>query len=354
MEQRCSLTTASLFLIGTDTAEQVVNAVLTKLPALKRMAYYVRSYKAGSSFHMGPFCSLLPCPHLTHVYIRIAELYQGHLELLAHLQHLQVLVVKGQESGYSESPPGGFPGPLATVQTLRTLHITQMFNGLNTVDDAISKLSNLEELHFVNCQIRCVSSGLLRLSQLQTLQISNTVLDDKLELPELGQLPKLTKLAIQCGIYVLPAQLRNCTQLTSFCFKGHPDFSELPIGPYLKDLKEIAMDSHLARASVLKEATKLQRLFCMGTCHDGYPLSTLQTDLDLRTFALSVPNLQEMHVSLSAIAEPQAIQMCILLNQLLTEKRNGPQGRTVLQVRALGSSVNQLPPWITKAEQYIW
>ena len=95
VEQRCSLTTAATFWIGSDTAE-VVSAVLTKLPAVKRLIF---SDKFTSAFRMEPFCSLLPCPHLTHLYIGIGELCQGQLNLLAQLKHLQNLNVKEMHEG---------------------------------------------------------------------------------------------------------------------------------------------------------------------------------------------------------------------------------------------------------------
>lgn len=124
------------------------------------------------------------------------EVWQGHLDLLAHLEHLQILVVKGEFQG-GNSPEHRFPGKLATVQTLRTLHITAMSHGISTVGDAISKLSRLEELHLVNCQVSCVSSALLQLHQLRALQICNAAIDPRLVLPELSLLPKLANLAVQ-------------------------------------------------------------------------------------------------------------------------------------------------------------
>ena len=83
----------------------------------------------------------------------MGELYQGHLDMLAHLKHLQVLVVKGNYQGHGEPlQEHSFPGQLAAVQTLRTLHIDTIGNGVSTVDDVISKLRRLEELHLVDCQ----------------------------------------------------------------------------------------------------------------------------------------------------------------------------------------------------------
>lgn len=186
-----------------------------------------------------------------------------------------------------------FPGQLATVQTL---HIDSISNGISTVGDAISKLSRLEELHSVDCQVSDVSSGLLHLDQLRALQICNTAFDDHLVLPELSLLPNLKILAVYCGVEELPGVLLNCTQLTSFLFKGRQSAFDLPAGPYLKNWKEIAIESYIAKASLHEQTTSLQGLFFQGTDCQRHVLS--KTAIDIHAFAMSVPkSLQKMYVS---------------------------------------------------------
>ena len=304
-----------------------MSAYLTKLPFLKRLMYHEKSRLA---FRMGPFCSLLPCTHLTHLYVCFGELYQTHLDLLAHLKNLQVLVVKGMYEGRGQPIlEHSFPGHLATVQTLKTLHIDTISNGISTVNTTISKLSRLEELHLVDCQVSHVSSGLLQLHQLRALQICNTAFDDHLVLPDLCLLPQLQNLALYCGVEELPGVLLNCTQLTSFSFQGKQSVFDLPIGAYLKNLKEIAVQSYLAKANLFEQTTRLQRLFFQGVeCH-RHVLS--KTATDVRTFAMCVlKSLQQMCVSWPAIMDPQAAQNCLLLNQLLIERCCRPPGSTVL------------------------
>lgn len=341
-EQRCSSTTTATVIIGTETVEQLLTPFLTKLPALKRLSY-------GQSLHstccMGPFGSLPLCPHLTHVFVSIAKLHQGHLDLLTHLKHLQVLVVHGAET--KPSPPRqSFPGQLSDITTLRTLYINRMCTGIHEVSHAISKLSSLEELHLVDCEVCCVSSGLLHLSQLSALQISNSPLDGQSELvlPDLSVLPKLTNVAVRYGLDDFPGQLVNCTRITSLSFRNKSECA-LPVGPYLKNLSEIAVDGAV-KMSVFKEVTNLQRLSCLGVRYDRHILSTLETDADLRLFAHLVPNLKEMSVSYLVVTRPQAIQKCIFLNQLLIKNSSGPQSGAVLQV---GYKENQLP-WTLKAQ----
>lgn len=213
-EQRCSSTTAATVTTGTDTAEQLVTTLLTKLPALKRLSY-------GQFLHstccMGPFGSLPLCPHLTHVFVSIARLHQGHLDLLTHLKHLQVLIVHGAETKVAP-PQYSFPGQLSDVKTLRTLYISRMCTGIHEVSHAISKLSSLEELHLVEGEVCCVSSGLLRLSQLSALQISNSPLSglSELVLPDLSVLPKLTNVAVRYGLDVFPTDQLHKDHLSVF------------------------------------------------------------------------------------------------------------------------------------------
>lgn len=196
------------------------------------------------------------------------------------LKPLQVLVVKGTHEGRGEPVfEHSFPGQLATVQTL---HIDSISNGISTVGNAISKLSRLEEL--------------LHLDQLRALQICNTAFDDHLVLPELSLLPNLKILAVYCGIEELPGVLLNCTQLTSFLFKGRQSAFDLPAGPYLKNWKEIAIESYIAKASLLEQTTSLQGLFFQGADCQRHVLS--KTAIDIHAFAMSVPkSLQKMYVS---------------------------------------------------------
>lgn len=345
-QQRCSSTTTATLVTGADLMEHVVTAVLTKMPALKRLIYSpspLGGSVPGRQVHMGPFGSLQPCPHLTHVYICILDLYQGHLDLLAHLQHLDVLVVRGTRQANSQHMhQDTFPGRLATLPSLRTLHITALQTGIHGVDDAISKLSRLEELHFIDCQITCVASGLLQLSQLRALQISNScAYYEELVLPDLSLLPKLTNLAVCCNCEMLdlPLSLCNCMHLTSFAFESLDDEPlELPVGPYLRNLIEISVEVHHAKASFLKEAKQLQRLFCKGDFLQE------QAESDLRNLALSVPNLREMHIFWEAAAgSRQYVQKCILLNQLLSESCNARQGVPVLHVDYEEDERSQLP-----------
>ena len=228
-----------------------------------------------------------------------------------------------------------------------TLYIAGMCTGIHSVDDAISKLSSLEELHLVDCKVHLVSSGLLRLSQLRAQQITNSRFDGQKELvlPDLSVLPKLTKLAIQCGLDVFPGQLCNCTHLTSFSFQGQSD-CELPVGPYLRNLNEIAVSVVIIR-NVVEEVTNLQRLYCLGSSSAKAVLSKLQTDADLRMFALSVPNLQEMILPWNLIRVPHALQKCIFLNKLLTESSRMAQPIAVMQVRSVEDG-NVVLPWTLK------
>lgn len=349
VEQRCSSTTTAVFVTNVRTAEQLVSAILTKLAALKRLVYYQLSTDGTLSrtpLHIGPFASLLPCPHLTYLYISMREVWQGHLDLLAHLKHLLTLVVKGHFLG-GTTPEHGFPGKLATVQTLRTLHITGMYNGISTIGDAISKLSRLEDLHLVNCQVSHVSSALLQLHQLRALQICNTALDPPLVLPELSLLPKLANLAVHCDNQELPDVLLNCTQLTSFCFQSGFSVFDLPTGSFLSNLEEIAVESYRAKPSLFKHLTKLQRLFLSGSSSEGHVLS--QTEVDVRTFAMSVPtSLQKMYASWPGTQDSRVAQNCILLNQLLTEKCSR-SGSTLLQVSSVDGLHTALP-WTTRPQ----
>ena len=292
---------------------------------------------------MGPFGSLQPCPYLTHVCICIRELCQGHLDLLAHLKYLSVLVVQGTTQ-ISSSHVGydTFPGQLATVLSLRTLHITGLQSGSQGVDDAISKLGGLEELHLIDCQIAHVASGLLQLSQLRALQISNSCASyTGLELPDLSLLPKLTNLAVCCYCEVLdvPPPLGNCMHLTSLGFESLDDEPpELPIGPYLGNLIEISIEAHHVKASVLKEAKQLQRLFCKGEFLQS------QTESDMCSLALSVPNLQQMHIVWDVhAASCHRVQKCVLLNQLLSDSCSGRQGVPLLHVDNDDDPSSQLP-----------
>lgn len=345
VEQRSSSTTTAVFVANVSTSEQLASAILTKLPALKRLVYSDKFSPDKGPLQMGPFASLLPCPHLTYVYINMREVWQGHLDLLAHLKHLQVLVVKGQLHG-GNAPEHSFPGQLATVQTLKTLHITAMSSGISTIGDAISKLSRLEELHFVSCQVSRVSSALLQLHQLRALEIRNTTLDPQMVLPELSLLPRLANLALHCEHQELPDVLLKCTQLTSFCFHSRYTFFDLPLGSYLNNLKEIAVKGCRAKPSLFKHVPKLQRLFLLGSRCDGHVLS--QTEMDLHTFALSVPtSLQKVYASWPGYEEPRIAQNCILLNQLLTE-RCSRSGSTVLQVCSIDGQHTALP-WTTRA-----
>lgn len=139
------------------------------------------------------------------------------------------------------------------------------------------------------------------------------------------------------------SQLINCTRITSLSFQNRSECA-LPIGSYLKNLSQIAVDGAV-KMSVFREVTNLQCLFCLGVRCDRHVLSTLKTDADLRFFAQSVPNFKEMSVSYLVVTRPQAIQNCIFLNQLLTQNSCGPQSGAVLQV---GYKESQLP-WTLKA-----
>lgn len=343
-QQRCSSTTAATFVTGLDTAEQVVTAVLSKMPALQRLTYSPASLFLGARRYdrIGPFGSLQPCPYLTQVYICIPELHQGHLDLLAHLKHLSVLVVQGLRYEHSAVlHHDTFPGSLATVSSLRTLHITALHMGTYCVHDSISKLSRLEELHFIDCQIDCVAAGLLQLSQLHALQISNACSHSaELVLPDLSLLPRLANLALRCLCETtdLVVPLCKCMHLTSFSFETlNDDNTELPIGLHLENLIEIGLEAAHVHASVLKEAKKLQRLFCKGIFFQG------MEDFELRDLALAVPNLREMHVSWEETGgSHECVQGCILLNQLLIENCNGQQGVPMLHVDK-DECRNQLP-----------
>lgn len=174
--------------------------------------------------------------------------------MLAHLKQLQALAVKGKHQGHGEPlQEHSFPGQLAAVQTLRTLHIDTIANGVSTVDDAISKLSRLQELHLL--------AKVMRAATIAPAQICKAAYDDHLVLQELILLPKLRSLAESCGIEELPDVLHSCTQLTFFCFQGRQSDFHLHIGSYLKNLEEIAIQNYLANASLLEQTTRVQLFF---------------------------------------------------------------------------------------------
>lgn len=67
----------------------------------------------------------------------------------------------------------------------------------------------------------------------------------------------------------LPDVLLKCTQLTSLCFHSGYSTFDLPVGPYLNNLEEIAVESYRAKPSLFKQVTKLQRLFLWGPAMQG-------------------------------------------------------------------------------------
>ncbi|KAL0040572.1 hypothetical protein WJX77_011297 [Trebouxia sp. C0004] len=247
---RCSSTTTAKFSTDAKEAEQIVNAMLTKLPAIKQVASLparlsdrFRVNRNPGTHTIGSFCALQLCSHLKQVYLYIGILQQGHLDCLGSLRELEVVVVKGNgerpSHTISNQVQNAFPGQLAMLPALRVVHITNLMPGIGELSRGVSLLSKLEELHLVHCQVTKLPEELLHLSHLSTLQVSNAEANDGgLELPDLGQLPQLKRLALHNGFQEAPPELISCTQFTSLSLYG-VDQQDLPNGPFLCNLREL-------------------------------------------------------------------------------------------------------------------
>lgn len=337
---RCSSTTTAKFSTDAKEAEQIVNAMLTKLPAIKQVASLparlsdrFRVNRNPGTHTIGSFCALQLCSRLKQVYLYIGILQQGHLDCLGSLRELEVVVVKGNGERPSHTTSNQvqnpFPGQLAMLPALRVVHITNLMPGIGELSRGISLLSKLEELHLVHCQVTKLPEELLQLSHLSTLQVSNVEANDGgLELPDLGQLPQLKRLALHNGFLEAPPELISCTQFTSLSLYG-VDQQDLPNGPFLCNLRELELADSDLRPCLLKEATHLQRLFCMAT--DLHWLSDVHVDLVAIADALC--HLQQLHINWDvAVLDARSMQRCLQLNQLLACRNGIAAGECVVRI----------------------
>ena len=349
--QRCASTTAATFFTSAKTATQVVNAVLSRLPALEYMALLPLADDQPDPFKgalVGSACALQLCPNLTQVYLSMFALYQGHLDSLAALKHLQVVAIQGQcqADGDFSSLKGhkNFPGQLAHVSTLRVLYIDSPRGGIPAVCESISRLTQLEELHLIRCQVLHLPDGLLNLSRLFALHIRNAKpRADDLVCPDLSLLPELQNLALAHCFCEVPAGLLQCSQLTSLSLEGTGS-APLPVAPYLSNLQEVALDNHGLSLPVLRATCQLQRLHCLGT-----PLHIFQQEnIDLKEFACSLPKLQQMCVCNVDDSYLNGVHLnrCMQLNQLLIAQCSIPEGHMAVHIGRDNTHVLGLP-WVT-------
>ena len=141
---RCSSTTTAKFSTDAKEAEQIVNAMLTKLPAIKQVASLparlsdrFRVNRNPGTHTIGSFCALQLCSRLKQVYLYIGILQQGHLDCLGSLRELEVVVVKGNGERPSHTTSNQvqnpFPGQLAMLPALRVVHITNLMPGIGGI-----------------------------------------------------------------------------------------------------------------------------------------------------------------------------------------------------------------------------
>lgn len=337
--RRCSSTYAARFYTHSKEAEQIVNALLTKLPAVKQVASLpirlsdrFRLHRNPGTHTIGSFCALQLCSHLKQVYLYIGILQQGHLDCLGSLRELEVVVITGNSERPLHPAPNQvqstFPGGLTTLTALKVVHVTGLMPGIGELHRGIAKLNNLEELHLIDCQVTKLPEELSHLSRLCALQISNDGDSDGLELPDLALLPQLKRLALHNGFVEAPTELVNCTQLTSLSLHG-VGLQDLPNGPFLCNLRELELQDNDLRPCLLKEATNLQRLYCM-TAEIGW---LVDLDVDLVSVADALCSLQQLHVNWDvAILDSTSMQRCLKLNQLLSCHGTIAPGDSVVRI----------------------
>lgn len=250
----------------------------------------------------------------------IGSLQQGHLDCLGNLRELEIIVVKGNGERLQNGPQQAhstFPGQLVALPNLKVVHITSLMPGIGELSKHIARLSCLEELHLIHCQVTKLPEEATLLSRLHSLQVSNAVSDDGLVLPDLALLPRMRRLALHNGFSEVPTELVNCTHLTSLSLHGF-GLQELPNGPFLSNLKDLELQDSDLRPCLLKEAKHLQRLYCMT--NELHWLS--DPDMNLAMAADALRNLQQLHVNWDvAVLDAKSMQRCLQLNQLLSSTR---------------------------------